>query len=750
MSSKFLIALIFISMALIVKAQDLNDYQRIICRGPVPLDITKRTSDKVRDGINSGVNSSDKKKVAKSKSNFILKSNYILDELLTSGTILFGDDVTTYVNKIADKILKDEPTLRNELSFYCVRSNLTNAFSTHQGMIFITLGLISQLENEAQLAYVIGHEITHFKKKHSINSILESEKIFSNRSKTKKVSFDDNIIKLSNYSKTLELEADSAGFYMLENAGYDLTAALDIYDVLQFSFLPFYEKPFDYSAFESEFHFLPEEYKLKEANPIDFEVDDDDERSSHPNLNLRRELVEDLIGNKVTGEKFLIYDELSFNDIRRQCRYETVRLDLASLSYVKAYYNSNVLLEKNTNSIFLKNAKFKSLYGMSMYKLCGQYSSLGLQYLNDEGYISQAYHLFREMDAKSFTLYAIKEGWELLLLDDNKFTRDRLKSLIEFAIERKDLNVRELSNELKKPFLEKKVDVEDENEELSKYEQLKKIKENNKSTSEYNILRDTKELSKLIKYLKSINNINDLAGESNGEFGDWRDQSVESLTKDNKKESKKENENNLGLKKLVIIDPDFQKIDERKGVKLENSENGRYDLNKQFELISKKSGLEIDLLTPKTLNKNEAYKYNDISNINYCISETFQHNKIVDKWATDSFDWNFIPAELDYLTHLSSYYNTSHFAYTGIINFKAKKKGRGAAVFLSLLLPYVMPFALYYALTPEHYFYYYTLVYNVDSGEIALSEVYDLNYKAYKTNVNSMIYDLFVQMKKQK
>ena len=104
MSSKFLIALIFISMALIVKAQDLNDYQRIICRGPVPLDITKRTSDKVRDGINSGVNSSDKKKVAKSKSNFILKSNYILDELLTSGTILFGDDVTTYVNKIADKI----------------------------------------------------------------------------------------------------------------------------------------------------------------------------------------------------------------------------------------------------------------------------------------------------------------------------------------------------------------------------------------------------------------------------------------------------------------------------------------------------------------------------------------------------------------------------------------------------------------------------------------------------------------------
>ena len=173
-------------------------------------------------------------------------------------------------------------------------------------------------------------------------------------------------------------------------------------------------------------------------------------------------------------------------------------------------------------------------------------------------------------------------------------------------------------------------------------------------------------------------------------------------------------------------------------------------MNKQFEFISKKSGLEIDLLTPKTLNKNEAYKYNDISNINYCISETFQHNKIVDKWATDSFDWNFIPAELDYLTHLSSDYNTSHFAYTGIINFKAKKKGRGAAVFLSLLVPYVMPFALYYALTPEHYFYYYTLVYNVDSGEIALSEVYDLNYKAYKTNVNSMIYDLFVQMKKQK
>jgi len=72
-----------------------------------------------------------------------------------SGRVLFGDPVSEYVNTVADKLLENEPELRSKLRFYCLKSNVTNAFATNQGMIFVTLGLIAQLENEAQLAQVL-------------------------------------------------------------------------------------------------------------------------------------------------------------------------------------------------------------------------------------------------------------------------------------------------------------------------------------------------------------------------------------------------------------------------------------------------------------------------------------------------------------------------------------------------------------------------------------------------------------------
>lgn len=132
---KILVVILFIGVILNIKSQDFNNYKPLICSGPLPIDFTDRTSEKAAKEIKTNINSSDSYIDQKKKAFFLLKSNYMIDELLMSGRVLFGDPVSEFVNTVADKLLESEPKLRKELRFYCLKSNVTNAFCTNQGII---------------------------------------------------------------------------------------------------------------------------------------------------------------------------------------------------------------------------------------------------------------------------------------------------------------------------------------------------------------------------------------------------------------------------------------------------------------------------------------------------------------------------------------------------------------------------------------------------------------------------------------
>jgi predicted Zn-dependent protease len=207
-------------------AQDLASYELIHCSGKVPADFTTRTGSKVNQDISEQLSDGDTRKAKQTKSDFLLHSNYMVDELLMSGSVLFGDPVTNYVNSVVDVILAHDPELRKKLRFYCIKSNTVNAFCTNQGMIFVTLGLISKLDNEAQLAYILCHEISHYTENHVINSYIEAEKIFNQDEKNRNIGYEGNIAKLSSYSRQVELQADSLGLELLMRSSYSVEEAL--------------------------------------------------------------------------------------------------------------------------------------------------------------------------------------------------------------------------------------------------------------------------------------------------------------------------------------------------------------------------------------------------------------------------------------------------------------------------------------------------------------------------------------------
>lgn len=76
-----------------------------------------------------------------------------------------------YINLVGNTIaeVSDRPTLNYH--FAILNSQEQNAFAAPGGYIFITVGLLKTLKNEAELGGVLAHEVAHVTKKHMLETI---------------------------------------------------------------------------------------------------------------------------------------------------------------------------------------------------------------------------------------------------------------------------------------------------------------------------------------------------------------------------------------------------------------------------------------------------------------------------------------------------------------------------------------------------------------------------------------------------
>jgi Zn-dependent protease with chaperone function len=164
-----------------------------------------------------------------------------------------------YVNMVGNRILPDyakdsEFQEKHEIffRFYVIESPIPNAFAFPNGMVFINTGLMKIIENEAQLAAVLGHEIAHVTYEHAtdryktqslITDLLGDEAqegLGSLLSKTLGIEAEAgslvdgmaqglneiNPASLSNlFSKSNETQSDRVGLFYMYLAGYDVREA---------------------------------------------------------------------------------------------------------------------------------------------------------------------------------------------------------------------------------------------------------------------------------------------------------------------------------------------------------------------------------------------------------------------------------------------------------------------------------------------------------------------------------------------
>ncbi|MCK5237081.1 MAG: M48 family metalloprotease, partial [Deltaproteobacteria bacterium] len=86
--------------------------------------------------------------------------------------MLYRDEaLDTYLNRVARTVLPLEASGELlEVSVNVILSPYLNAFAYPNGAVYIHSGMLARIENEAQLAALIGHELTHATHRHLLRS----------------------------------------------------------------------------------------------------------------------------------------------------------------------------------------------------------------------------------------------------------------------------------------------------------------------------------------------------------------------------------------------------------------------------------------------------------------------------------------------------------------------------------------------------------------------------------------------------
>ena len=729
--TRFLFCIAVLLFITHVQGQDIDwqHFTPLPCSGKIPDDFTKLSSQKYETDRRQ-IDENARKRVQKTQDQFFLKSNFIIDEVLHSGRVIFGDPVTQYLNTIKDGLLKDNPQIRDKIRIYTFRSSTVNAFTTNDGVVLVTTGLISQIENEAQLAFILSHEFQHYIQKHALNEYVEDREMAKGRGIYRNLDLNEIELKAFQYSKELEGEADSLGLILYKKSDFSADAAKRVFDVLLYSYLPFDEVEFSKDYFNEAGYKIPNDYFLDTVSAISAVDDYDDSKSTHPNIKSRRsQMIREVRDLKDDGRKFFIQPEDLFRKIQKICRYEDCLLRLNNCDFEEAFYNAYLLQQEDPNNIFLKKIMTRALYGASLYKNYDHSTDHEVYYKEVEGESQQVYYLFDKMPKKDLNVLALRYAWNTHLADSADETLNKI--------------CRQLANELVNEFDLSLDDFKDAYALAVPDTTVKQAKDLNKPSSGKNI-------SKVDKIKTSETNKNgDLAywryafvdyrkdAGFNQLLGDASKMKKEKTPEENLKKKKK-NEYALGIDRAVIVNPLYLKVDETKRdpIRYVAAEQMKLDLQNKIQSCANALNMQINYLETMSLNDKDVDKFNDLALLNNWISEELDHD-----------DVPVINSNNEGMEQLVSKYKTDHFAWVGVIAFKEKEKYVAVKLIYSAILLVPFPFVLADVLTPEYETVFFTLVADGKTGEFEMQFSNDAKARDIFSIQKSNLYYILQQMK---
>jgi hypothetical protein len=667
------------------KSQDFEHYEPLVCSGKIPAEFITPSTKKYKSDLKKLEGKDIRSREKKDRKRFALESNFLLDNLLQSGLVLFNDPVSIYLNEVAAKLTDADKSLKKKINVYALRSPTVNAFATDRGTIFVTLGLLAQLENEAQLAFILSHEITHVQEGHTLDLFLKAKTIergSRQSSVLSESSFDEQLFAKNRYSKSLETEADQKGVERFLLTDYSTATLNTVFDVLKYAYLPFDEVRFERSFFESGDYRLPDHCWLENTKAIKGEDEaEDDKESTHPNIGARRKALADLLEKSKdrTDKNFLVSEE-RFETVRKMARFELPMLYLHRERSADAIYAAHLLLQKHPGNAYLEKCVAKALYLNTKFENDADYTR-NREYSEIEGESQRIHFLLDTLQGKEANVLALRYAW----LQSQKHPEDsELRAIVnDLFLElgqhitahsdfyevapspaEASAKVDETTNDADSAAAKAPADKE-EKKEASKYDKIKAQKAETEASAPAESWRTAFVGLKNEEFKKAFED-----GQS--KFKKRKDREEYYRTAKGREEIRRNKSRNekkgqaLGIPKIVIVNPFYLKLDERRENTMQyvQSEEGHDHFREIIDQVTPKTGVKTTILDVSDLKDEQSERFNEIRVMNEWFAEQIKYENLPITYGTNQAKVNAIAQK----------YGTDQFLWTGVVSLRRKKR----------------------------------------------------------------------------
>lgn len=292
--------------------------------------------------------------------------------------LVTNPEVQEYLNALTSHIVNSNAQLVNLAPrFYFSRSAVPNAYSMGDGTIVFNLGLFTKLNSEAQVAFVLCHELAHLYLNHSNKSIANYvDKMYSKemQQQLKRLNATvyqrntqlDNLARQfsfssSRHSRDHETEADSLGVVFLQNTRFNTKATievlgiLDTVDVDNFNTNTFLQQTFTWNDYPFQPRWTAKEEGLLGGH-ASLETDKklEDSLKTHPDCQIRIKAVSPAITASTGAEKLdYVVSKEKFTSYQKLFAYEIAEHYANSNNLSASLYFCLQLLQKDSTDAYV-------------------------------------------------------------------------------------------------------------------------------------------------------------------------------------------------------------------------------------------------------------------------------------------------------------------------------------------------------------------------------------------------------------
>ena len=174
-------------------------------------------------------------------------SQQLVQQLESRDMLVEDRSLNRYVDGVVDRIERTRPGGAVPIESYIVKDADVNAFTPGGGYLFVNAGLLAAMENEAQFATVVAHEIGHIDRGHIQAGRARRTGVQLGAAAAQiggaLLGVDPQLTQLgvglgaqyavSSFTREQERDADSTGVRYLAAAGYDVDEGARSFEVLR-------------------------------------------------------------------------------------------------------------------------------------------------------------------------------------------------------------------------------------------------------------------------------------------------------------------------------------------------------------------------------------------------------------------------------------------------------------------------------------------------------------------------------------